>query len=118
MIDYIISQMETLSREARETYGVNPVIFLSIYFISVPIFYYSLIRSLRAVAKKLESEIMLWSAVFLCATIAPFLYVLAFGRNIPWWVYILIAVVVGQGVFSFIKKLGKKSENNPNLLQK
>ena len=31
------------------------------------------------------------------ATVLPFLYVMLFGRNIPWWVYVLIAALVAQG---------------------
>ena len=108
MVDYILSQINALSNNARETYGVNPVIFIVIYFICVPIFYYSLIRTLRAVARKLGNEILLWSAIFLGATVAPFLYVLLFGRNIPWWVYGIIFVLIGQGVLSLILKLKKK----------
>lgn len=118
MLDYIISQIENMSQAARETYGVDPIIFLTIYIISVPIFYYSLFRTLRAIAKKLGGETMLWSTLFLCATVAPFLYVLLFGRNIPWWVYIIITIVAGQGVFSFIRRLSKKPEKESNILIK
>ena len=96
MLAYLISKIDGLLRTARETYGVNPVIFLVIYLVCVPVFYYSLFRTLRALAKKLGKEIMLWSAIFLCANVAPFLYVLFFGRNIPWWVYGVIAVLVGN----------------------
>jgi len=110
MFEYVISKFNEISNMARENYGVNPTIFLIIYLITVPIFYYSLFRTLRAITKKLGNEIMLWSAIFLCANIAPFLYVLIFGRNIPWWVYGIIAILIGQGVFSFILKIRKKTE--------
>jgi len=110
MFEYVISKFNEITNRARENYGVNPTIFLIIYLITVPIFYYSLFRTLRAITKKLGNEIMLWSAIFLCANIAPFLYVLIFGRNIPWWVYGIIAILIGQGVFSFILKIRKKTE--------
>jgi hypothetical protein len=106
-MDYLLSQIETIMRTAQETYGVNPVIFLVIYLGCAPIFYYSLIRTLRALAKKTGNEILVWSMVFLAATVAPFVYVILFGRNIPWWVYVLIAILVGQGVFSLVTKLRK-----------
>lgn len=93
---------------AREDYGVNPVVFLAIYLACVPIFYYSLFRTLRALAKRLGMEILLWSAVFLGANVAPFLYVLLFGRNIPWWVYLVFAVLIGQGVLSLVLKLRRR----------
>jgi hypothetical protein len=109
MLEYVITRIEELIRAARENYGVNPVVFVSIYLVCVPFFYYSLFRMLRALAKKLGKEIMFWSAIFLSANVAPFLYVLIFGRNIPWWVYGIIAILIGQGVFSLVMKLCSKS---------
>jgi hypothetical protein len=32
-----------------------------------------------------------------------------FGRNLPWWVYGIIAVLVGQGVYSLVMKLRGKA---------
>jgi hypothetical protein len=94
---------------ARDNYGVNPVVFLVIYLVCVPLFYYSLFRTFRALAKKLGKEVMLWSAIFLCSTVAPFIYVLFFGRNIPWWVYGIIAILIGQGILSFAMKLRRNT---------
>ena len=105
MVEFILSQIRELMQAARDIYGVDPVIFLVIYFASMPFFYYSLFRMIRALAQKRGMEIMLWSSVFLCATVAPFLYVLFFGRNLPWWVYGIIALLIGQGVFSLVRKL-------------
>ena len=107
MTEYILSQVRALMQTSRETYHVDPIIFLAIYLAAVPVFYYSLVRTIRALAKGLGDEAMRWSAVFLCAVVAPFVYVLLFGRNLPWWVYGIIAVVVGQGVYSLIVKLRK-----------
>jgi hypothetical protein len=118
MIDYIISQIGELSKTARDYYKVNPVVFLVIYIVCTPIFYYSLFRTLRALAKKLGKEVMLWSAIFLCVNVAPFLYVLLFGRNIPWWVYVIIAILIGQGVLSLLLKLRKKPADDPNMNKK
>jgi predicted membrane channel-forming protein YqfA (hemolysin III family) len=98
---------------ARVSYGVDPVVFIVIYLASVPVFYYSIFRMVRALARKLQKEIMLWSMIFLAATVAPFLYVLFFGRNLPWWVYIIIALLIGQGVYSLISKLRKKPPKAP-----
>ncbi len=89
-------------------YGVDPVAFIVIYLASVPFFYYSIFRMVRALAQEAQQEIMLWSMIFLAATAAPFLYVLFFGRNLPWWVYVVIALLIGQGVYSLIRRLRKK----------
>jgi hypothetical protein len=107
MLDYVISKIEELFQVARDDYGVNPVIFLIIYLVCVPVFYYSLFRTIQSLVKKLGKEIMLWAAIFLCANIAPFIYVIFFGRNIPWWVYGIIALLIGLGILSLIMKLRK-----------
>jgi hypothetical protein len=107
MLDYVISKIEELLRMARDNYGVNPVVFLIIYLVCVPVFYYSLFRTFQSVTKKLGKEVMLWAAIFLCANVAPFIYVIFFGRNIPWWVYGIIALLIGLGILSLIMKLRK-----------
>jgi hypothetical protein len=105
MLAYVISKIEELLQAARDNYGINPVVFLVIYLVCVPFFYYSVFRTFRALTKKLGKEVMLWSAIFLCANVAPFLYVLFFGRNIPGWVYVIIAILIGQAVLSLVMKL-------------
>jgi hypothetical protein len=105
MVPFVLSKIEALMQTARDHYSVDPVVFLVIYLGSAPFFYYSLFRMTRALAKKLAKEIMLWSAIFLCTNVVPFVYVLLFGRNLPWWVYGIIALLIGQGVFSLVMKL-------------
>jgi len=109
MIEFLLGRIEALMQASRETYRVDPVVFLVIYLISVPVFYYSLVRTIRAIAKGLGNEAMRWSGVFLCAIVAPFLYVLVFGRNLPWWVYGIIGLLIGQGVLSIALKIRKKN---------
>ncbi len=117
MFEYIISIISEISKIVHDNYGINPTIFIIIYLVSVPIFYSSLFRTLRALTKKLGNEIMLWSAIFLYANIAPFLYVFIFGRNIPWWVYAIIPILICQGVLSLILKIRKKPETDLKIMQ-
>lgn len=102
-------------KQAIDQYGVNPAIFLAIYFSGVPFFYYSLFRMMRAFAKKLGKEAMVWSTVLLCTIVAPFIYVLFFGRNLPWWSYGIIALLIGQGMFCLIRKLQDTNNANPSI---
>jgi hypothetical protein len=104
----VLAWVRGIMQAARTNYGVEPVVFLVIYLVSVPFFYYSIFRMVRALARKLRREVMIWSAVFLGSTAAPFLYVLFFGRNLPWWVYGVIALLIGQGVYSLVRRLRKK----------
>jgi fatty acid desaturase len=108
LFQFVVSWITGLMRGAQENYGVDPVVFLVIYLGTAPFFYYSIFRMVRALAKRLQGEVMLWSTIFLAATAAPFIYVLFFGRNLPWWVYVVIALLLGQGVFSLVRKLRKK----------
>jgi hypothetical protein len=103
----VLGDIRNLMRAARDNYGVDPIAFIVIYLCSVPFFYYSIFRMVRALARKLQAEIRIWSMIFLAATAAPFLYVLFFGRNLPWWVYVVIALLIGQGVYSLIRRLRK-----------
>jgi hypothetical protein len=104
----VMGTVRQLMRTAHDSYGVNPVAFLVIYLGCVPLFYYSIFRMVRALARRRQQEILVWSMVFLGSTAAPFLYVLLFGRNMPWWVYVLIALLIGQGVYSLIRRLTRK----------
>ncbi len=104
VLGFIRELMET----ARMRYGVDPVVFLVIYIASVPFFYYSIFRVVRGLARRRQNEVITWSMVFLGATVAPFLYVLVFGRNLPWWVYVLVALLIGQGIYSLVRRLRGK----------
>jgi len=113
LITFIVSKFHALARQAVVQYGVNPIIFLTIYLSGIPVFYYSLFRMIRALAKKLEKDVWVWSTVFLCSIVAPFLYVLFFGRHLPWWVYGIIALLIGQGIFALIRKRGVPKNPTP-----
>jgi len=110
MIAYLISSVQGLMQAARETYGVDPVIFIVIYLACAPFWYFSLFRTLRAVAVRRSNELMLWSTVFLATSVAPFLYVLVFGRNLPWWVYVIIAALIGEGLLTLVRKLRRPAD--------
>ena len=72
----VLGFIRELMRAARENYGVDPVAFLVIYLASVPFFYFSIYRMLRALARRQQQQIIVWSMVFLGSTAAPFVYVL------------------------------------------
>ena len=110
MIDIIYSQIQSIMTQAREIYHVDPIIFLAIYLGCAPIFYYSLYKTIRSLSKKVMQETVLWSTVFLASVVAPFVYVIIFGKNIPWWVYLIIAILIVQSVYSLVNRLRKNAE--------
>lgn len=101
VVDWAGRQMES----ARARYGVDPVVFLALLLGTSPLFYYSIYRMVRALAARRVNEASLWSMLFLLSTAAPYLYVLVAGRNLPWWVYIIIGLILAQGVWSLVRRL-------------
>jgi len=86
-----------------EVYGVNPVIFGSLYVGSIPFFTLSLgwvIKNIRQ-KKPIAIPILLTGIFFISA----YLYLIIAGRNIPFWVYLFIMVMVAFGVISTLNKL-------------
>ncbi|HSV56161.1 MAG TPA: hypothetical protein VLH39_03525 [Magnetospirillaceae bacterium] len=98
---------------ARHDHGVDPLVFLVIFLAASPVFYYSLFRLVRALARREQRGKGLWSAVFLVSTAAPYLYVLAFGRNLPVWVYGVLALLAVQCAWSLARTLKGKSGKPP-----
>jgi hypothetical protein len=86
-----------------EVYGVNPVIFGSLYVGSIPFFTLSLgwvIRNIRQ-KKSITIPILLTGIFFISA----YLYLIIVGRNIPLWVYLFIIAMVAFGVYSTFSKV-------------
>jgi len=110
----LLAKPEAYLVKIQAQYAVNPWIFVLLLLACAPFFYYSIYRLLRALAREERSRVMVWSTVFLASTILPFVYVLAFGRNLPWWVYGVLVLLVGQGVYSLLRKLrGGSSRRSP-----
>ncbi len=108
VVHFLLSKLGEIMDLARTRYNVNPVIFLILYVVPGPFWYYTVFRTIRAIAKKNTKELMLWAMLCLVLTVEPYVYVLIFGRNMPWWIYIIIGLLVAQGVFTLVRRLVKK----------
>ena len=86
-------------------HGVDPYVYLALTTVCAPLFYYSIYRLTKALATRHGRQLSAWSAVFLGATALPYLYVLLFGRNMPWWIYPVVGVLLGHGAASLVGKL-------------
>ena len=93
-----------------DQYGVNPIIFGSIYVGAIPFFTLSIARLIRNVRRKESIVLPALSASFFF--ISAYLYLLVVGRNIPLWVYGFIAVMIAYGVYSTINKIRTQVEPN------
>ena len=88
-------------------YGVNPIIFGSIYIGAIPFFTLSggwLVRNYRA-GKSVIVPALCTGFFF----ISSYLYLIIAGENVPWWVYLIIIMLVGGGGYSAISKIKTKA---------
>ncbi len=92
-----------------DKYHVDPIIFGAIYVGAIPLFFLCLGWSIKNIKQK-KSFIL---PVFLtgCCFISAYVYLIIVGRNIPIWVYVFIAVLVGYGVISTAIKLKKAKKD-------
>jgi drug/metabolite transporter (DMT)-like permease len=86
-----------------EQYGVNPVVFGTLYVGTMPLFTISLgwvIRNLRR-NKPVFIPLILTGIFFISA----YLYLIVVGKNIPTWVYVFIVSMIILGIVATIQKI-------------
>lgn len=91
-----------------ENYGVNPIIFGTIYVGAIPFFTLSIGWLIRNYRKKKSIIFPTLSAGFFF--VSAYLYLIIAGRNVPVWVYLFIVVLVIGGGVSTYKKIQDKIE--------
>lgn len=86
-----------------ESYGVNPIIFGSLYVGTIPLFTIALGWVIKNIKQKkpIFIPLMLTGVFFISA----YLYLIIVGKNIPFWVYAFIALMIAGGLIGTIKKL-------------
>ena len=99
--------------ELGENYGVNPIIFGSIYVGAIPFFTLSVAWLVKNYRK--EKSIVLPALSSGLFFVSSYLYLIVVGRNVPAWVYIFIVVMVVGGGFSSYKKIQQKIEKQDNV---
>ena len=85
-----------------EKYKVNPLIFLGIHVVATPLFIVSVAWIIHWYRRKKEIilPIIFSFLVFNSANI----YLVVFGKNIPWWIYgLLLATTLISGYYSYTK---------------
>lgn len=87
-------------------YGVNPLIFGAIYIGAIPFFTLSLTWLVRNLKQKKPFVLPALLTGFFF--ISAYLYLIIAGRNVPFWVYIFIVVLVVFGAWSTIVKIRKR----------
>ncbi len=89
-----------------ENYGVNPLIFGAIYIGAIPFFSLSvgwLIRNYR-----LGKSVVLPATAALFFFVSAYIYLIFAGKNVPFWVYGIVILLVAFGAYSTVKKVQKQ----------
>lgn len=89
-----------------EQYGVNPIIFGSIYVGAIPFFTISVAWLIRNYKRNRSIILPAFSAIFFF--ISAYLYLVVVGRNVPWWVYGIVVLMVGYGAWITYRNVRRK----------
>lgn len=100
----LAGSLQQWAQTIQSRHGVNPWVFLALMTVCAPAFYYSIYRLGRAAVRREAGQLNLWGSVFLAATSLPYLYVIILGRGMPWYIYIVLAALLGQGAWSLLKR--------------
>ncbi len=96
-------------------YGVNPFIFGAIYVGAVPFFSASIAWLIRNYRKGKSIVLPALSAMFFF--ISAYIYLMFAGKNVPWWVYGVVVLLIVIGVYSTIKKV-RRQISQPDSVEK
>ena len=84
-------------------YGVNPIVFGTIYVGAIPLFMLSIAWLIRNLRQKKSPVLPILAAS--CCFVSAYVYLIIAGKNIPVWVYLFLAAMVTYGVISTFKKV-------------
>jgi len=87
-------------------YGVNPFIFGAIYIGAIPFFSLSIGWLIRNFKRGKSIAFPAMTALFFF--ISAYLYLIIAGRNVPWWVYVVVGLMIAYGVYSTVNKVRSK----------
>jgi uncharacterized membrane protein len=89
-----------------EKYSVDPILFVGIHVVATPLFAAAVAWIIYNHKKK--KSIILPSIVAAFIFNAANIYVIAVGKNIPWWIYGIVGVTTIISTYVTVKKIRKK----------
>ncbi len=87
-------------------YGVNPLIFGAIYVGAIPFFSLSIAWLVKNYRQKKSIVLPALSAIFFF--ISAYIYLIFAGKNVPFWVYATVVLLIVFGACSTYKKVRRK----------
>jgi ABC-type Co2+ transport system permease subunit len=92
-------------------YGVNPIIFGAIYVGAIPFFSFSVGWLIRNFRQGKSVVLPVFSAMFFF--ISAYIYLIFAGKNVPFWVYGIVILLILAGIYSTVKRIRREiSEAN------
>lgn len=105
----LLESIKTWFLGLGDNYGVNPIIFGSIYVGAIPFFTVSIGWLVKNYRKGKSIILPSLSAGFFF--VSAYLYLIIAGRNVPFWVYLfIVALVVGGAISTYKKVRGRIQE--------
>lgn len=101
MLQHINAWLANIHRD----YGVNPVIFGVIYCVCVVPFWLSIYKIIAGIKNRRPGQVSTFAIILGVTIIAPFVYVAFFGRNLPFWFWIVAVLVVGYSAYSVLRRI-------------
>ena len=101
----MLSHLQNWLAQIKATHGVNPEIFALIYFGGVIPFWLSIYKIIAGIRTKNLVQVRTFSIVLGIIILAPFTYVAIFGRNLPFWFWIVTALVITYSTYSVIRRI-------------
>ncbi len=86
-------------------HGVDPLLFAGLYAARMPV----LLGTFGWLAARIRRNRPVIGVVILAATlwIIPYAYVLAFGHDLPWWFYLVLAGIVVLTGRQFVHRIAR-----------
>ncbi|HMS42182.1 MAG TPA: hypothetical protein PKE69_18255 [Pyrinomonadaceae bacterium] len=105
-IDMIWEAIQNWFLSLGTEYGVNPFIFGAIYIGAIPFFSLSIGRLIQNYRKGRSIVLPALSAMFFF--VSAYIYLIFAGKNVPWWVYGVVVLLIALGGYSTYKKVRRQ----------
>lgn len=101
------NNLESWFLSLGEEYGVDPIVFGSIYVGAIPFFTLSVAWVVRNYRRKKSIVWPVLSSAFFF--VSAYLYLFMVGKNIPGWVYFLLAAMLLYGAYTTFRSTRRKA---------
>jgi hypothetical protein len=114
-VSSLLGWWQSLVDWVRATYNVNPYVFIALYVISIPPYWWGLWDIARGIQGSVKTKSLTKKGLVargivinLGAWLLPYVYVAAVARHLPWYIWVLMAVVVTYSATLFVVRFRQR----------